>query len=210
MTKRSAITQIRIRSMAAAPNESAASRPRWSGVGHRLSRWLSRTLLTLGVIGLTLALGGWAAHLRFNVNGSLPIGLYRVVAPSLTRGSLVLACLPRSVARLARERGYVHRGSCPGGDAPIGKRVLAVAGDTVEVSGRGIIVDGRLALGSEPLTHDSQGRTLTRAIPARSIVRVGTVWLFSNHSLRSFDSRYFGAVAVSAVVGGLRVVAARR
>ena len=174
-----------------------------------MSTWLPRTPLVLGVIGLTLAIGGWAGHYRFNVSGSLPIGLYRVVAPSLTRGSLVLACLPRSVARLARERGYVHRGSCPGGDAPIGKRVLALAGDTVEVSAPGITVDGSLVPGSAPLTRDSHGQILPHLRPARSVVRSGRVWLFSNHSPSSFDSRYFGAVDASAVVGGLRVVVAR-
>jgi conjugative transfer signal peptidase TraF len=148
-------------------------------------------------------------HCRFNASDSLPIGLYRVVSPSLARGSLVLACLPRSVARLARQRGYVHRGSCPGGDTPIGKRVLAVAGDTVAVSVRGLTVNGRYVPGSVPLTHDARGRALLSATPARSIVLGGTVWLFSNHSPRSYDSRYFGAVSVRSVVGGLRVVATR-
>lgn len=191
--------------MTASPNDPAPSWARRSVV----ATWLARTPLALGVTGLTLSIAGWAGHYRFNASGSLPIGLYRLVAPSLTRGSLVLACLPRSVARLARERGYVHRGNCPGGVAPIGKQVLAVAGDTVEVSARGLTVDGKYVLGSAPLTHDSHGRTLSRATPERSIVRGGTVWLFSNHSPWSFDSRYFGAVEVGVVVGGLRVVASR-
>lgn len=121
----------------------------------------------------------------------------------------MLACLPRPLARLARQRRYVHRGSCPGGDAPIGKRVLAVPGDTVEVSARGLTVDGKYISGSAPLAHDSHGRALVSATPARSIVPGGTVWLFSSYSPRSYDSRYFGALPMRTVVGGLRVVAAR-
>lgn len=189
--------------MVASPNDSASSRTRRSLVWI----WLARALLSVGVFGLTLSIVGWAGRYRFNVSGSLPIGLYRVVAPSLTRGSLVLGCLPRSVSRLARARGYVRRGSCPGGVEPIGKRVLAVAGDTVDVTANGLVLDGRFTPGSKPLAHDTRERTLLHVGRGRYVVRGGTIWLFSNHSAQSDDSRYFGPLEIGAVVGGLIPVA---
>src|SRR5690348_11800545 len=156
------MTRIRIRSMTTAPNAfvSSHSRRRTGAVAGR--GWLARALVALGVMSLTLSIGGWAGHYRVNVSGSLPIGLYRVVEPSLARGALVLACLPASVARMARERGYVHRGACPGSSAPIGKFVLAIAGDTVDVSGHGLAANGRLVTGTKPLAYDSRDRRLPR------------------------------------------------
>lgn len=165
--------------------------------------WLARALVWLGVISLALSIAGWAGRYRLNLSGSLPIGVYRVDDPSLMRGALVLACLPPAVAHMARERGYVHRGNCPGGVAPIGKFVLAITGDTVDVSDRGLAVNGRLVIGTKLLRYDSHDRPLPRARSGRYVVRDATLWLASNQSPRSFDSRYFGAVDVTAIVGQL-------
>lgn len=160
----------------------------------------------LGTGGLLLLLtAAWRGGVRLNLTPSLPIGLYLETHVLPARGSIVLACLPPSMAAFARERGYIPRGDhCPGGTAPIGKVVLAVAGDTVVVSGRGLEVNGRLIPNSRPRRVDSAGRPLPSVLRGRHVVRVGELWLVSSYSPLSFDSRYFGAIAARSVLSVVR------
>src|SRR2546422_11670272 len=95
--------------------------------GRRMVWWLGSPV--------ALLVTGWLAGLRLNLTGSLPVGLYVASGATSGRGALVLACLPPGVAAFARARGYVPRGgACLGGVVPIGKSVLAMAGDTVTVT----------------------------------------------------------------------------
>jgi conjugative transfer signal peptidase TraF len=141
-----------------------------------------------------------------NVTESLPIGVYRVVHAPVTRGAYVLACAPEWAGRLARERGYVWRGPCPGGAAMLGKQVVAIAGDTVEVTDAGVMVNGKLLAKSAPLTRDTRGRTLP-VVRERLFVLPGSVWLGSQWNSRSYDSRYFGTAdrnSIRAVIVAVR------
>lgn len=155
-------------------------------------------------IPLGLLAGCWLAGLRVNLTTSLPVGLYVAsrAAPADTpvRGSLVLACLPRAVAAFAKERGYVPQGgACPGGVVPVGKEVLAVAGDTVDVTKTGLVVNGARVPNTQPLASDRHGRPLPRLVVGRYVVRPDELWVGSPYSPWSFDSRYFGALDVTLV-----------
>jgi conjugative transfer signal peptidase TraF len=147
-----------------------------------------------------------ASGLRINVTESLPIGIYRVVDAPITRGAYVLACPPEWAGKLARDRGYLWRGPCPGGGARLGKRIAALAGDTVEVTDRGLTVNGVPVPNSGPLTRDTRGRLLP-VLRGRWVVPHGAVWLWAGSSARSFDSRYFGFVPLSNVRGVVERVA---
>jgi conjugative transfer signal peptidase TraF len=143
--------------------------------------------------------------LRINTSPSLPRGLYLLepVVGVPYPGQIVLTCPPPAAAALALERRYLDRGPCPGGTKPLGKLVLAGAGDRVELSAAGIVLN-RCALGAaSSSTTDTRGRRLTR-YPA-GVYRLGAqeLWLFSPHR-RSFDSRYFGPVSTRSVIGVLR------
>lgn len=160
---------------------------------------------------LVVAFGGaWAGDLRLNLTESLPVGLYRIVRTSVgvpRRGELVLACLPMEVAAFALERGYVPRGRCPGGAAPVGKLVAAVPDDTVLVTEAGVLVNGSLLPRTRPLLRDGRRRSLPtsgRRPPVPLVVRAGELWLLSGYSHLRFDSRYFGTIQRSAVTGRLR------
>ena len=154
----------------------------------------------------TLALGaGWAAGVRLNLTESIPAGLYRERAPApraLRRGAIVLACLPIEVAKFARARGYLPRGNCPGWTMPVGKIVIATAGDTVTLGDSGIRINGALLARSHPLMRDRSHRLLPKFARGRYIVAHGTVWLGSQ-SEAGFDSRYFGAVPSTLVIATL-------
>lgn len=141
---------------------------------------------------------GWIAGVRVNMTASLPVGLYVISRSPPGRGTLVLACLPRSVAHFAHERGYVPRGgSCAGELVPLGKAVVALPGDTVQMTPTGLMVNNTLLTGSSPLERDSRGRLLPRLPFGIYPVKSGELWLLSTASPRSFDSRYFGAISAT-------------
>src|SRR5439155_25992925 len=80
-----------------------------------VARWckmLRPVVLSAGLVsGVVPAL---CLVVRLNVSPSVPLGLYRMVDEPVERGVLVVACGPLTAARLARESGYLIRGSCPG------------------------------------------------------------------------------------------------
>ena len=160
------------------------------------------------LVGGTLA-SAKIAGLRLNQTPSMPRGVWQVshIAGPLGRGQIVTVCPPDIKAvRLGAERGYVPQGSCPGGYEALVKPIAAVAGDLVEVAAAGVRVNGHQVDGSGQLDQDSAGRPL-RAFPAGAYqVQPGEVWLLSGHDPRSFDSRYFGPVAVENVQGVARPV----
>lgn len=168
-----------------------------------------RPVAAIGALGgalLLLAAGSFGGF-RLNLTGSLPVGLYRAKPGSVVRGARVLVCLPSRVATFAQARGYVPRGGgCPAGVLPVGKSVLALPGDTVTVTASGLRVNGVLVPNSLPLPTDHQGRPLPRLGPGPQVVLPGTFWVLSTYSPRSFDSRYFGPVALAAVRSSLQPV----
>jgi conjugative transfer signal peptidase TraF len=168
------------------------------------SRLVAFSVGGISIVTAMLALVLWSG-LRFNITSSIPLGVYRVVGDTALarRGDVVLACLPESVARLAHDRGYVPRGGpCPERLVPVGKLIMALAGDTVVVSSDGLHVNGQLVQNSRALVRDAVGREL-RGIPSgRYPVSSGEVWLIGT-SPRSFDCRYIGPVPIRNVIARL-------
>jgi conjugative transfer signal peptidase TraF len=137
----------------------------------------------------------------------MPVGVYTTTRDAPARGSIVLACLPSDVATFAKLRGYVPRGgSCPIGVLPVGKPILALPGDTVLVTATGLLVNGVSVPNSEPLSRDTKGRPLPRPQLGRYVVGADELWLVSEYSRFSFDSRYFGPVNADEVRGHVRVL----
>jgi conjugative transfer signal peptidase TraF len=160
-------------------------------------------LITLVLVGLSAAVAA-RSMLYINFTRSLPIGVYRRVAGAPTRGDLVVACLPAAAGEFARLRGYVWRGDCPGGAAPLGKVVLAERGDTVEITASGILVNGVPIPNTRLMARDSKGRPVPHVQFGRHIVGAGELWLFSPYHVLSFDSRYFGPIGSRGVRARVR------
>jgi conjugative transfer signal peptidase TraF len=178
--------------------------PNDSAVASKTPIWIVLSALVLVALGSLVRHG---APLRLNLSSSIPAGWYvardvRTGSP-LQRGTLVAACLPSSVAAWGRSRGYLHRGSCPGGTAPVGKPIFAIGGDTVVVRSNGLELDGTPMPRTGALPRDSDGRPLMRVPDGRYVIPPGEVWLVSTFSPRSWDSRYFGSVPASAIVSAL-------
>jgi conjugative transfer signal peptidase TraF len=136
-------------------------------------RW-ARGCRLIWCLGSPVALlaAGRLAGLRLNLTGSLPVGLYLASGAAPSRDAIVLTCLPPDVAAFARERGYVPRGGgCLGGVLPLGKPIVAIAGDTVAVTPSGLLVNGRPVRNSAPLAVDRLGRPLPRLAIGRYVGR---------------------------------------
>jgi conjugative transfer signal peptidase TraF len=156
------------------------------------SRWLWLLVVT------SLLMPVAATRIQINPTAtSAPRGIYLVMKAEHRHGGRVRVCLPESLARFGRGRGYLDRGSCPGGVRPVGKRIVALPGDTVVVSDGELFVNGTRVARVRRLPRDSGGRFIP-AVPEGSYEVVpGTAWLVSGFHPRSWDSRYYGAVPLA-------------
>lgn len=166
-----------------------------------------RVVASLLALTGAIALAGVAAHAggwRINHTPSLPMGLWRIgaIQKPIARGDIVAFCPPdREPFREARRRGYLSGGECLGDYEPLLKPVVAIAGDRVEIAPHGIAVNGELLANSHAHSHDRQGRVLSPIATGAQIVAPGEVWVVSNHSPLSFDSRYFGPLSAQQLIG---------
>lgn len=133
----------------------------------------------------------------YNASDSVAIGWYRVdpveqAVDQLTADSIVLARLPIDATALAARRGYLPA------HIPLLKRVGAVAPQEVCVIGSGVRIDDVPA--AAVLPGDRLGRRLPSWRQCRRL-QPGELFLLSISSPASFDSRYFGPIRASAVLG---------
>ena len=152
------------------------------------------------VAAILLAVTAVAGGYRINLTPSEPLGLWRIVPlhRSVAIDDLVFVCPPKTAAmRAARARGYIRFGFCPGSVAPLIKMVIAVAGQHVEI-GASVSVDGQEVSSSSLVPRDGKGRSLA-PFPS-GIVPPGYVFLHSAFT-GSYDSRYFGPVPASGILG---------
>lgn len=166
------------------------------GLSDRLGTIRRAALVGAGVSIATFQLCGFLG-VRINTSPSLPMGLYVTTVDG--NAKLVEFCLGEPFATLSIVRGYRHRGTCGDGAAPLLKPIIAKPGDLVEVSSLGLSVNGTLLPNTAPLATDTKGRPLESWPSGRYVVAPGTVWVASPFHRRSFDSRYFGPVATTAI-----------
>lgn len=134
----------------------------------------------------------------WNASESVPIGLYTVhPAVRLAVTNLVVAMPPQPLATFLAERSYLPIG------VPLIKRILALPGQSVCRSELLIIVDG-IEMGAA-LEHDRRGRALPTWQGCR-VIAGGEVFLMNWDEPQSLDSRYFGPIPLSAIVGRAKPV----
>ncbi|MDO3507251.1 S26 family signal peptidase [Ralstonia pseudosolanacearum] len=170
------------------------------------ARIVVATLATIGLAALA-----WASflpdHMRplprltYNPSDSVAVGWYRVdlldhrvgsLPSPLSVNSIVLVPLPAEAATLAAQRGYLPA------RVPLLKRVGAVAPQEVCITGGIVRIDG--VPSAAVLRADRLGRPLPSWQRCRRL-ESGELFLLSVTNTASFDSRYFGPVAVSTVIG---------
>jgi len=154
------------------------------------------TLLTMLAGTVLIAAPVWSRpDIRFiwNASASVPVGLYRIVpAKRIEVTDLAIVMPPADLATFLDERGYLPRG------LPLIKRVLALGGTEICRNANTVIAYG---------TTYGQARdrdTLGRALPAWQgcrTLRNGEAFFMNWGSPDSFDSRYFGPLPLSTVIG---------
>jgi conjugative transfer signal peptidase TraF len=169
---------------------------------HLRCRDLGKAAIVAGAGLGALLWAGYVLGIRVNLSPSLPVGLYRVDAGPAA--NLVEFCPGEPFGLLANARGYRHAGVCADGGSPLLKPVVARPGDMVTMSPEGVRVNGQPLPSSAPRTRDTAGRLLTPWPFGTYVVKGGTLWVLSSYHARSFDSRYFGPIADSAVRVRLR------
>ena len=146
------------------------------------------------IMVMALATLSYAAGARINTTRSIPIGLYWVSDTEARTGAYVRFCPPDIDAMaMAKQRGYISAGFCPGDYGYIMKHISAVHGDTVTIDSRGVTVNGRLLPFSRPRAVDAAGRPLP-GLQASYTLEADQVLLMSDISNTSFDGRYYGPV----------------
>jgi len=173
---------------------------------HLRSRLRARIMLT-GFAAVGLAALAWAAFVQplprliYNPSDSVPVGWYRVelldhrrdlLPRPLPVDSIVLTRLPADAGALAAQRGYLPE------HIPLLKRVGAVAPQHV------CIVAGQVRIDGVPAAAALPADRLGRPLPSLQLCRrlePGELFLLSVTNPASFDSRYFGPVSASAMIG---------
>ncbi|MDD5364802.1 MAG: S26 family signal peptidase [Gallionellaceae bacterium] len=182
-----------------------------TGTAPRPRSGLRARIALAGLSACGLAALAWASflpdHMRplprliYNPSDSVAVGWYRVdpldhrtdsLPRPLSVGSIVLTQLPADAATLAAQRGYLPT------RVPLLKRVGAVAPQEVCIVGRSVLIDGVLV--AAVLPADRMGRSLPFWKQCRQLYS-GELFLLSTTNPASFDSRYFGPVAASTVIG---------
>ena len=169
------------------------------GLLARLRGALPAVIVVVGVC-LSFQIGG----IRVNASTSLPVGLYKITTDPSAK--LVEFCPAEPFASLSAIRGYREEGNCPDGAEPLMKPVVALEGDTVEISNKGVTVNGKFLPNSAPRPFDRENRPLAHWSFGTYRVAKGTVWVISSFNSRSFDSRYFGPIPAASIRSRLRVL----
>lgn len=158
----------------------------------------SRLRHPLVIVGVCLVLGLFLAHqsgLRLNTTRSIPLGLYKMTNEPIVKGASVLWCPPeRPEFDLAKARGYIGAGFCPGGYGYMMKKILAAHNDIVSVTDDGVMINGTLLPASQPMEADSMGRSLPRFRVTDHRLAPSELLLMSDTNSHSFDARYFGPI----------------
>jgi conjugative transfer signal peptidase TraF len=154
--------------------------------------WVMATCGAVLVIGATALLHP-APWLIWNASASVPIGLYAVhPARMLRTDELLVVMPPEPLATFLDERRYLPKG------IPLLKHVAALPGHTVCRTGDTISIDGSIF--GAALDRDHLGRSLPVWRGCR-VIAGGEVFLMNRQSVASLDSRYFGPLPTTAIVG---------
>ena len=153
------------------------------------------TIFTTSVAAALLlsTIGGASPRYIWNASNSVPLGLYRLQpVTTLAVTELVAIQPPDLLAAFLDLNGYLPIG------VPMLKRVLALPGQTVCRNGLTIAVDG-IDVG-QAQERDGRGRPLPVWHGCR-VIADGNVFVMNWQSADSLDSRYFGPLPASGVIG---------
>jgi len=144
----------------------------------------------------------------YNATPSFPIGLYKINKNDKTikRSKLILICPPATkLFYKANSKGYVSKGYCSSGLKPLIKKIAATSKDYISIS-KFVYINGIKQPKSNVYKKDSQGNSLKFSDKKNYYLKRNEIFLLSDYNERSFDSRYFGPIDKSLIIGTIEPV----
>jgi len=155
----------------------------------------------LGLTFLAASIPRKDPKLLYNPSPSAPVGWYKVETRNgYELGDMVAVQLPDWAEELAVKRGYLAP------DTPVIKTIVGGPGDEYCVH------ESRLEVGNDQSFYIHHADSQMREMPVLPVgcrrLDVGKYLIASVSYDRSFDSRYFGPVDVSGIIGAVHLMGA--
>lgn len=139
---------------------------------------------------------------RLNPSDSIPIGLYKISNSSSFKNKYIIFCPDnRDEFSQAVDRGYIDNGFCQSGFGYMMKKVVAIAGDVISVTDKGVIVNNKLQPYSTPLKKDGANRALNQWRINDYQLKNNELLTMTDQDRWSFDGRYYGLVKANQIKG---------
>lgn len=165
-----------------------------------------KVLLLFYLLVIVILIGLGLCGFRINVTKSYPIGVWKLVQGQTKKGQIVFFCPENNeYFKSLIETNHFQKGSCSGGYRPLIKQVAGVPGDKIETDGNIVKINGKTMKNSRILEHDINQWKIPR-IAFSGYIPDGYVWLMSDYSELSFDSRYFGLIPVNNIKGPIKLI----
>ncbi|EJF82641.1 conjugative transfer signal peptidase TraF [Bartonella rattimassiliensis] len=167
---------------------------------------MKRVMVIISLCSITIGcfvLFAFSQGFRINYSHSAPIGIWKVnyFQKEMRRGKFMEVCPPEvPIVKMFIEKGYLQSGACSSGAIPFLKPLVAISGDIVHVTEKGISVNGHL------LKNSKKKRGVLGIPNGEYRVLEGYAWFISSFDPVSFDSRYFGAVPVMNIMGSAKPI----
>jgi len=140
----------------------------------------------------------------FNPSESAPVGIWKLDKSDkdIALGDFVFVCPPIHpvLTQLVRDDQLLS-GSCDSSTTPFIKKVYGVSGQAMDAHpDHGILIDGELIPNTKP--HDWPGLEFTHG----QVIKRGEFVALQTDHYASIDSRYFGPIRKSEVIGKIKPV----
>lgn len=164
----------------------------------RLAKGLVLLPSALIALGLAFASMGFC----INTSDSIPRGLYLMQQASIKPGGYVLFCPDnRQSFKEGARRGYLGHGFCPNQTGYLMKKVVAMTGDVVSSTSKGVSVNGVLLPFSKPQQEDGLHRSLKGWQVKNYRLKQNEILTMTNQNSLSFDGRYYGIINAGLIKG---------
>jgi len=161
----------------------------------------STALLIITLSLFTLIYSIKKGQFILNTTSSFPLGLYKITHKEhYQKGDLVSFCATPSptIEKMIRE-GYTQPNpNCPNHTPQLLKKIMALEDDNVTIESS-VKINNQPLKNSHIFRKDSRGNLL-HIQPSQKIKR-GFFWAMSDYNEKSYDSRYFGQVALKNIIG---------
>ena len=137
-----------------------------------------------------------------NNTSSFPIGIYQVKKQKkYQRGDLVSFCAPlnETVKKLVSYGFAPANTNCDNSTPVLLKKIVALEGDKIEIQNNAVYINHILQPKSKIYLVGRMGNTLEKQLSQN--IKANMFWAMSDYNIHSYDSRYYGQVPLTNIIG---------